>query len=323
MTDRAPASMRADRRARRLTAELVSGSRREFLRGLLRGVRHDRPVFVVGVPRSGTTSLVVLLRASAQLDSSLGESHAIWLLFHHPRLHGWRGGQVEAGEVRPLERRVVNAYFASQSRAPRLLDKTPANSLRIPHLLELFPDACVVVMRRSPLDTISSLMKGWRHPAAQYGTFVTPRDLEIAGYPWRRLWCFALPAAWDDLRGQPLAEVCFGQWDRISAAIEQARVGAPRTSTWTDVYLEELIETPSAALERLCAAIGIPTDGDLLDALEGLHKKPVNALTEGGPGKWRDEHPAEIEPLLPRIAAAARGRGYDVDPATGACVVAR
>jgi hypothetical protein len=303
--------MARHRRAARKLRELGSGGEKAFLRGLISVPEFDRPVFVVGVPRSATTSLLVLLRSSSQLDSSVGESHAVWLTFHHPRFNRWESAAVARGRVRPGERRFVNAYFGSQARAPRLLDKTPANSLRIPHILELWPDACIVVMRRNPLDVISSLVRGWRHPESAFGTFVVPEDLRIPDYGWRRLWCFALPPGWRDVIGRPLAEVCTHQWDAISAEIERARAEAPATSTWVDVHLEDLIDRPDATLERLCAAIGIPMEDGMRETLARVRAEPVNAL-DGGTDL------EALRPLLPRIAAAARDRGYVVDAETGA-----
>jgi hypothetical protein len=212
----------------------------------------------------------------------------------------------------------VNAYFASQSAgAPRLLDKTPANSLRIPHILELFPDATIVVMRRNPLDGINSLIKGWRHPKAQYGTFVMPEDLKIPDYEFKRLWCFALPPEWRSVIGRPLAEVCFHQWDAIAASIEAARAAAPASSTWVDVRLEDLLARPDETLEALCAGIGIPVDDAMRRTLAEVRENPVNALSAPAPGKWRAENGDALRALLPRIANAASGRGYVVDPATG------
>jgi hypothetical protein len=299
-----------------MARELVSGGERALLRALIAGARHERPVFVVGVPRSGTTSMLVLLRSSAELDSAVGESHAVWLLGHHPRLQRWRSAAIGPGEVRPLERRWVNAYFASHLRgAGRMLDKTPANSLRIPHILELFPDATIVVMRRNPLDTINSLIKGWRHPDALYGTFVVPEDLRIPDYPWRRLWCFALPPGWRRSIGRPLAEVCLQQWDAISAAIEDARAQAPATSRWVDVHLEEVLAEPEQTLRRLCEEIGIELTGRMRRTLDEVRENPVNALGAGDPGRWRAENGAALEPLLPRIAELAAARGYVLEPA--------
>ena len=49
-----------------------------------------RPVFVIGCPRSGTTVLFSLLRASPGLASIGQEGHVLWESFHHPREHGWR-----------------------------------------------------------------------------------------------------------------------------------------------------------------------------------------------------------------------------------------
>ena len=317
--DAAPAGRFTRRaRTRRMAAELLSGSERALLKGLLRGAPLERPVFAVGVPRSGTTSLFTLLRESSALDAALGESHAIWLLFHHPRFRSWESAAIEPGVRRPFERRAVEAYFASQiDPRRRLVDKTPANSLRLDHILELFPDARIVVMHRNPVDNINSLINGWRHPESKYGTFVVPQDLRIPDYRWRRLWCFALPPGWRSAVGRPLAEVCTLQWESISAAIERARERAPATSRWVDVHLERLVAEPAAVAAELAEAIEIPAEESFTRAVEHVSANPANALGAPRLGRWREENAKALTALLPRISALASPRGYRVDPQTG------
>ena len=48
-----------------------------------------RPIFVLGSPRSGTTMLYSLLRASSEVRSLPGEGHVLWNLFHDERDPGW------------------------------------------------------------------------------------------------------------------------------------------------------------------------------------------------------------------------------------------
>lgn len=92
--------------------------------------RYERPVFIIGVPRSGTTALFRLLRESAEMGSLPQEGHDLWRMYHHPRYTGWRSDGVGSGQVRFGERRFVNAYFYSYFDAARFVEKTPENALR-------------------------------------------------------------------------------------------------------------------------------------------------------------------------------------------------
>ena len=287
-----------------------------FASGLARGARHERPVFVLGVPRSGTSTVKELLAASGELCAPPGESHFVWLALHHPRRSGWHSAAIGAGEVRRGERRFVNAFFHAHCGACRFVEKAPANSLRIPHIAELFPDAVFVVVRRDPCDVISSLINGWRHPGGRFRSFYVPDDLRIPDHPYRHQWRFALIPGWRDLIGRPIPEVAFAQWDAISRAIEDARpLVAP--ARWVDVHLEDLRARPDATLAALCGAAGIAADARVERRLEELLERPASALSPPAASKWRRDNPAEVGELLPRIAAASPARGYLVDESSG------
>ena len=286
-----------------------------FLWGYGRGVRYRRPIFVLGVPRSGTTLLFHLLRESRQLGSLPGEGHNVWRLYHHPRSHGWRGDAVGHGELRFGERRLVNACFYAHVGRRRLVEKTPENSLRIPYLLELFPDARFVVIHRHPCDVIHSLINGWRHPEGRFRSYYVPEDLSIPDYPHRRRWCFVLIAGWRQVRHAPIAEIAFAQWEQCVRGLESGRA-LVRPERWSEIRLEQLLADPGATTARLYRRLGIDDEPALRTKLEDLIAHPVNALSRPGKEKWRDNR-REIEPLLPRIAARARPLGYVIDPETG------
>lgn len=291
------------------------------LKELASGASLERPIFVVGVPRSATTTVHWALGASPELEFREKEEHVIWNLLHHPRMHGWRPG-LGPGEVRRGERRLVSAYFRGKHgpRPRRLLDKAPPNSLRIPHLIELFPDAAIVVVRRNPPDAINGLIKIWRSSAPQFASYLLPVDPQVPGNQTPGYWRLTLPPGWRDLIGREVPEVALGQWAGISGAIEKARPLVP-SGQWTDLYLENLLADPAGELMRLCERIGIDPE-PVRPRLTELLAEPENATTTPGIGKWRDEHRAEIERLLPRIAELAPARGYRVDPCSGEFEVA-
>jgi hypothetical protein len=288
----------------------------KFLWGYASGVEYRRPVFVLGAPRSGTTMLFELLKETPELSGLPGEGHDIWRALHHPRYSGWRSDALDADDVRLGERRFVAARFYAQLGRGRLVEKTPENSLRLPYLLELFPDASVLVVRRNPCDVISSLIDGWRHSEGRYRSYFVPEDLTIPGYAHRRRWCFALIEGWREYASRPIHEIAFAQWDQCTRAIELARP-LVTPDNWIDVALENLLENPEGALTAICQRVGVRRGEAFERRLKELVAEPANALSPPGGEKWRAHHPREIEELLPRIATAAAGRGYVVDPVTG------
>lgn len=298
---------------RRLSAHRTA----RFLAGYANPPRYERPVFILGVPRSGTTMLFHLLRRSSHLGALRGEGHDVWRMYHHPRYHGWRSDAVGAGALGPGEKRFVDAYFYSYVGRQRFVEKTPENCLRVPYLLDLFPDAQFVVIRRDPCDVINSLINGWRHPGGKYRSYFVPEDLDIPGYDARRRWCFALIEGWRDYTSAPIPEIAFEQWRQLAVALDEARALVPG-ERWMEISFENVINDSSATLAQVYRHIGIPNEPKLRATLTDLLTNPVNALTPPGRDKWRTQNRDEIGALLPQIAAVAPRTGFTVDPVSGA-----
>ncbi|WP_202951107.1 sulfotransferase [Synechococcus sp. PCC 7336] len=91
--------------------------------------------------------------------------------------------------------------------------KTPKNSLRIPFLQKIFPQARFVFLHRRPEANISSIVTAWRS-----GRFVTYRNLPH----WQGLpWSLVLPPNWPQLNGASLAEIAAFFSRAVRGAIEQ------------------------------------------------------------------------------------------------------
>ena len=283
-----------------------------------RGVHYEKPIFIIGVPRSGTTMLWHLLRASDQLASLPREGHDLWRTFHHPRYSGWKSDSIGAGQVRFGEARYVNAYFYSFFGARRFVEKTPENALRIPYLLDLFPDARFLIIKRNPMDVINSLITGWWQPNGRYRAYYVPATLQIPGYDHEKRWCFSLIDGWRDLITSPIPDIAFAQWRAYVEAFERGRALVP-SDQWHEIFFEDLLREPESTLTQIGAAAQIPVTDTMRVKLDELIETPINALSAPTPDKWRRDHPDEIGALLPRIAPLARSLGYQIDPSTGAC----
>jgi tetratricopeptide (TPR) repeat protein len=124
----------------------------------------DRPVFVVGVPRSGT-SLVEQILASHPRVLACGERDDL------PQLS--RGlDRTSASDVE----RAARAYLAAVSDSPRwekalrITDKLPHNAFHLGVAAQLFPAARVVHCTRDELDTGLSIFSRDFHASHDYAT---------------------------------------------------------------------------------------------------------------------------------------------------------
>lgn len=153
---------------------LVSTFSSTFLAEAPRGTtRSDRPIFIVGMPRSGTSLVEQILASHPQIGAA-GELDDIPKLTASLHASFGTGGAC----MQPVERlRRSNAYEMARDylehlqrlfpRATRVTDKMPQNFLHLGLIELLFPGARVIHCRRDPLDTCLSCYFqdfGARHP---------------------------------------------------------------------------------------------------------------------------------------------------------------
>ena len=125
------------------------------------GIDSSVPVFVVGMPRSGTT-LVERILASHPEVFGAGERMEIGQIVRSEskwRLAGTQECLLDRGasRIEGLARGYVNRMVRiSGPRASRVIDKFPENYLHLAAIATMFPNARVIHCRRHPLDTCLS-----------------------------------------------------------------------------------------------------------------------------------------------------------------------
>ncbi len=133
-----------------------------FDRNSAQGNPSERPVFIVGMPRSGT-SLVEQMLASHPEVHGAGELRlivdAVRNLGADPDVSGHYPECVpglSADKISALADQYLEAIAALDNQATRVTDKMPHNFLHLGLIRLLFPRARIVHCRRHPLDTILS-----------------------------------------------------------------------------------------------------------------------------------------------------------------------
>jgi tetratricopeptide (TPR) repeat protein len=166
--------------------------------------RSQRPVFVVGMPRSGTT-LVEQILASHPKVHGAGE-----LLFFGAETRYLPPDRLGAGEAHKIAKDYLHLLHAYSPRAARVVDKMPQNFELLWLLALLFPKASFIHCRRDPIATCVSCF-----------TNVYVGDLGTLGRAYRRyhdlmaFWRQTLPVTILDVDYEALIDDQEGQSRRL------------------------------------------------------------------------------------------------------------
>ena len=136
-----------------------------------------RPVFVVGMPRSGTTLVEQIISAHPDAEG-LGELPDLPIVSEafcrkHGNASAWpRCADIQGGEMlRDAAAQYLRALaFRSRRPALRLIDKAPLNFFNVGLAAILFPQARFVWCRRDPRDVCTSIYSENFAPSQKYAT---------------------------------------------------------------------------------------------------------------------------------------------------------
>ncbi len=153
------------------------------------GCDSEMPVFMVGMPRSGTSMIEQILGQHTQVDPC-GERRFIFRLpkklsdgdaeTHWPEILD----DIDSETLRRLAGEYLETALINRDTCLRFTDKLPANFLNLGLIQLLFPRARVVYCRRDPLDTgLSCFQQNFRSEGMDF-----TRDLAHIGVQQQACW---------------------------------------------------------------------------------------------------------------------------------------
>ncbi len=236
----------------------------------------ELPVFVVGMPRSGTTLVEQILAAHPQVHGAGELSTLVQLVTRFAGAGDFRGlsPTTSRQEVTTLGRDYVARLAPLAPEKQRIVDKMPANILHAGLIRLALPNARIIHCRRDPVDTCLSCYT--KYFAGEQNFAYDLRELGLYYRAYAALaehWRALLPAdrfievgyedVVDDLEGQArrLVTFCGLEWNDACLAFHQARRQV-RTASLNQVR-QPIYRSSVRRWERYA-----PHLGALLEALE-------------------------------------------------------
>ncbi len=262
------------------------------------------PLIIIGAPRSGTNMLRDILCSFDGIGTwPCDEINYIW---RHGNVRK-DTDEFDSSFATNSVKKFVRREFDKKSRKDNLkvvVEKTCANSLRVPFVNEVFPEAKYVFIYRDGIDVTGSAAKRWKAELDLFYILNKVRYVPLTDVPYygiryiinriyrifsneKRLayWGPAFEGQEDALKKYSLAEVCALQWKRCVDLTELALSGMPDDKVIRVSY-ESFVSSPETELKRIMGELQLDFDEEAtLGATRNVSSKSVGkgrmALSEG------------------------------------------
>lgn len=282
-----------------------------------------RPIILFGNTRSGT-SMVQNLLATHPDVAAWYEPRTLWLCADPRRGHD----EFEEVDATEEVKRLIRERFLKFQREHGnriVMEKTPANILKIPYVHAIFPEATYLFIVRNPFSFISSVELKWQRtlstkgirrrlkstPLTQLhhyaGRFIRQYvDKRVLGRKYQSTWGPRYKGMQEDLQRHGLMTVIARQWAVPSkkAARNLARFDEKEVLR---LRYEDFVLDPVSDLERVCAHCGLEMTPEMVRA---AHERVYSDRRF----KWRRFDPRELARLLPELEEEMARHGYEVPP---------
>jgi tetratricopeptide (TPR) repeat protein len=239
------------------------------------GFPSPEPIFIVGMPRAGSTLLEQILASHCDIDGTM-ELHNILSLAssisNHKKPYPYCLSELTFEERYQLGKKYIEQTKYYRGKAPFFIDKMPNNFMHIGFIKQILPNAKIIDARRDPMDCCFSNFKQLFGDGQEFSY-----GLEEIGRYYQ---------AYTKL---------MGHWDRLYPG------------QILRVMHEEVLDDLESQVRRMLDYIGVPFDSACLDFhnTDRLIKTPSaeqvrQPINRSGQNRWKP-YEAHLTPLLKRF----------------------
>ena len=275
----------------------------------LSGTIIDRPIFIVGMPRSGSTAFhhamayhpdlgtttnvtrkfptclpMIRLAGLVKRDHEPGEAGTMWDRFVSDQDDILRAEDADPEKSSYYRKAVANVltYYGKS----RFISKCPRNGLRMSFLHAIFPDARFIHLIRDGRAVCQSLLER---------RTIDNGDLNV--------WWDVKPPGWKEMEALPPLESVAAQWQAVVKLVTEFGSVLPN-SQYMEIRYESFTQDPAALLQQVAEFCGFEWEAtDLERASSGVRSQNH---------KWRERFTdAEIELLNKGMAPVLSKYDYE------------
>jgi hypothetical protein len=279
------------------------------------------PIILLGNTRSGTTIVQKVVSTHPDIVPWY-EPRTLWLYADPGRCHDEFDERDATDKViRYIRKQFLK--FQQQHGNRVVLEKTPANILKIPYVRAIFPEATYLFIIRNPFSFISSVEMKWQRPVTSKGirrrlkyTPVTQLphyagrlirqqfDKQVLRRKYLSLWGPRYKGMEQDLQARDLLTVIARQWSVCSRKAEKD-LSLFEPGRVLRLRYEDFVEDPISDVERICAHCGLEMTTKMVRAANEWVKSDRQ-------DKWRRFDPRDLARILPEIEDEMQRHGYEV-----------
>lgn len=276
-------------------------------------------VVLIGAARSGTKILRDALAEATGVGKVPYDIGYVWRIGNEDRPDDVLLPEEVSESARRFIRCFVDRYAAGER--PTVIEKTVGNSMRVPAVAAVFPNAKYIHLLRDGVDVIESTRRQWLAPAdflylsrkvrhfpvrllPRYGLkYLHSLTARRTGAGRIGSWGPRYPGIEDDLRQGDLVTICAKQW---RYGVELASADFERLSlSVLEVRYEELVRDSVRQLIRIAQFLGTPTLSEHLYSAS----RAITAGRQGvGRGRLTD---SELTTIETEVGDLLTKLGYD------------